>query len=55
MDYYTVKQASDKLGVSTQRVYELIKLGKLQAEKIGAIWVIPIEAVKERNTNKKNM
>lgn len=44
----TVKEAAAQLGVSPARVYQLIDMGKLAAEKIGTQWLVDAVGVKER-------
>lgn len=59
--YYTVPQAARKLGLTRQRVYQLIKEGKLKFERI-SVWdrfvnLVPRSMVdremarRERNTH----
>ncbi len=36
----SVAEASAELGISTQRLYKLIKLGKVQACRVGKTWII---------------
>lgn len=44
----TVKEAAERLGVSTVRVYQLIELGKLDAERIGVQWLVDEASVAHR-------
>ena len=39
-DFLTVKQAAAKLELSTNRVRDLIRHGRLPAKKFGAMWII---------------
>jgi excisionase family DNA binding protein len=39
----SVKQVSDRLNIKQQKVLNLIKSGKLKAEKAGWIWLISEE------------
>lgn len=51
MNQLTVAEAADALGVSPQRVRQLIAAGRLKAEKKGRDWFIEppdLEAVRER-------
>jgi excisionase family DNA binding protein len=51
MNLLTVAQAADLLGISPQRVRQLISAGRLKAEKAGRDWLIDppdLEAVRER-------
>jgi len=36
----SVRQVSDKLGVSTQYIYSLIKEGRIEAEQVGGFWML---------------
>lgn len=47
-DYYTVRQAADKLGVTQQRVRQLCVDKKLKAIKRDGAWLIHRSAVHER-------
>ena len=40
MKLITTKEAAEKLGVNVQRVRQLIKAGRLPAQKVGRDWVI---------------
>jgi len=40
---YSVKQVADKLSIKQQKVLNLIKAGKLKAEKMGWVWTISEE------------
>lgn len=44
----TVKEAAERLGVSTVRVYQLIELGKLDAERVGVQWLVDDASVAQR-------
>ncbi len=41
-------QAAEALGVSRQRVLQLIRAGQLDAVKVGDTWVVPRTAVSAR-------
>lgn len=43
--YLTITEAAERLGVSRQRVHQLIKQGRLEAEQVGHIWIIPESAL----------
>jgi excisionase family DNA binding protein len=46
MDYMTVQQAAEALGMSRRGVQERIDRGEMQAERAGArLWLIPITEV----------
>lgn len=47
-DWLTVPEATKALGVSRQRVYQLIGWGRLPAEKVGRTYRIPRAAVEMR-------
>lgn len=42
----TVAEAASVLGISSCKVYLLIKEGKLAAQKAGRTWRIPVDAVR---------
>ena len=47
MGIMTVKEAAQKWGVSTRRISEYLRAGRIEgAYKIGFIWVIPDDAQK---------
>lgn len=39
-DFITTKEAADSLGVTRQRVLQLIQDGRLKAEKFGKVYMI---------------
>jgi len=45
MEYLSVPQAAERLGVNERRVRQLIELGRLPAQKIGKQWIIDAERV----------
>jgi len=53
MDYLTIpghvstKQAADMLGISYDRVYQLIKAKRLPSRRVSGILMIPVEAVEQ--------
>lgn len=46
--YLTVAEATAELGCSKQRVYQLIRAGKLPAQRTRRVWCIPTSAIEER-------
>lgn len=49
-DYITLKEASAKWGISERRIRILCSDGRISgANKIGPMWVIPVEAEKPRD------
>ena len=47
MEYISIKQASEKWGITKRRIQVLCAEGRIEgATKIGSFWVIPSEAVK---------
>lgn len=44
----TAKEAAGRLGISVPRVYQLIESGKLEAEKIGTLWLVDDASVARR-------
>lgn len=45
--YVSIKEAADILGVSDKRVYQYVRAGRLPAQRIGHILILPIEEVKQ--------
>ena len=45
--YVSIKEAADMLGVSDKRVYQYVRAGRLSAQRIGHILILPIEEVKQ--------
>jgi excisionase family DNA binding protein len=41
----SVRQVSDKLKISTQYIYSLIKDGKIEAEQVGGFWMLEASEV----------
>ena len=37
---YTVTEAAKKLGITRQRVQQLIDAKKLTAKKVGSVWIV---------------
>ena len=46
-------QAAERLGVSGQRVRQLLEAGKLKGERIGSVWVVDEQSVNDRVTRMK--
>jgi len=47
MDYMTLKQASEKWGISPRMINYYCSAGRIAgAEKMGTVWLIPKDAVK---------
>lgn len=44
--YVSIKEAADLLGVSDKRVYQYVRAGRLSAQRIGHILIVPEEEVK---------
>jgi len=44
--HISTQEASIFLGISQRRIQALINSGRLKAEKIGGIWLIPDTAIK---------
>lgn len=44
---YSVRHAQDYLGVCDETIYRYIKSGKLRAIRVGGLWRIPEEALRE--------
>jgi excisionase family DNA binding protein len=45
--YVSIKEAAQMLGVSDKRVYQYIRAGRLPAQRIGHILILPIDEVKQ--------
>jgi excisionase family DNA binding protein len=41
-NFITNKEAAARLGISKQRVWQLIQSGKLPAQKVGRDWIIDV-------------
>ncbi len=46
-DYVSIKEAADMLGISDKRVYQYIRAGRLPAQRVSHILILPIEAVRQ--------
>ena len=46
--FVSVRDTAKALGVSIKFVYDLIWAGKLQANKVGKVWRVPIVAIEVR-------
>lgn len=46
-EYVSLQEAAAMIGCSNKRVYQYVRSGRLPAQRIGNILVIPIEAVQE--------
>lgn len=44
--YYSTTEAGQKLGVTKQRIHQLMKSGKLPYEKIGKVHIVSEESIK---------
>jgi len=47
VQYLTIQEVADKLGVQRQRIYQLISDGILPADKLGRDWLVKEESVDE--------
>src|SRR5712691_9038956 len=45
--YVSIKEAADMLGVSDKRVYQYVMAGRLPAQRVGNILILPVEEVKQ--------
>lgn len=55
MDYMTLKQASDKWGISPRMINYYCFAGRITgAEKMGRVWLIPKDAEKPTDKRYKN-
>lgn len=54
MDYISVKEASEKWGITTRRIQILCNANRIEgAKRIGNIWVIPVCAQKPHDARFK--
>ena len=44
----STQEAADRLGISGQRVRQLLEAGKIDGQRIGAVWVVDEDSVKDR-------
>src|SRR5947207_2633950 len=44
--YVSVKEAAELLGISDKRVYQYVMAGRLPAQRVGHILILPVEEVK---------
>jgi excisionase family DNA binding protein len=51
-DYLTVSQAQEMMGVTRQGVHWLFKRGTIKAVRIGKLWLVSQESVKDWLSNK---
>lgn len=49
----SIPQAAERLGVSRQAVFKLVKNGKLPATQVGRAWIIEEKDVNERIERKE--
>lgn len=55
MKYLSVKQTSEKWGISGRRIQRLCAEGRIQgATKIGSYWAVPADAKKPRDERVKS-
>lgn len=55
MDYLSIKQTSEKWGISTRRIQLLCADGRIKgATKIGSYWAIPASAEKPKDERVKS-
>lgn len=47
LDIFTINQTSDEIGKSRFWVWQAIKLKKFKAEKVGNVWTIPGEVIRQ--------
>jgi hypothetical protein len=54
MKYLSIKQTSEKWGISTRRIQLLCGNGRIEgATKIGSYWAIPDDAEKPKDARRK--
>lgn len=55
LEYLSIKQTSEKWGITFRRIQVLCKVGRiLGATKIGSYWVIPVDAEKPKDQRVKS-
>lgn len=55
MEYLSIKQTSEKWGISVRRIQTLCSNGRIQgAQKIGYSWIIPLDAEKPKDERIKS-
>ena len=55
MDYMTLKQASEKWGISPRMINYYCSAGRIAgAEKMGKVWLLPKDAEKPIDKRRKN-
>lgn len=55
MGFMTLKEASEKWGISTRRINTLCSEERIEgAQKLGNMWIIPSEAKKPKDERIKN-
>ena len=45
--YVSIREAADMLGVSDKRVYQYVRAGRLPAQRVGNILILPVEEVRQ--------
>ena len=51
MEYMSMTQAAEELGVTRARVHQLVHAGLLDAEKVGNVYIVSAASVKKRKDN----
>ncbi len=55
MEYLSIRQVSEKWGLSTRRIQVLCNQGRIEgATRIGSMWAIPVNAVKPSDSRIKS-
>lgn len=55
MEYLSIKQTSEKWGISVRRIQTLCSNGRISgAKKIGYSWIIPLDAEKPKDERIKS-
>lgn len=55
MELVSVQQAADNLGYSRQYIWMLIMMGRLEAQKVGRVFVIEANEVKKYKLKKEEV
>jgi excisionase family DNA binding protein len=48
-----VREAAQRLGVSLKYIYDLLYAERLPGQKVGRIWLIPVESIEARLKQRK--
>ena len=49
----TIKEAAEALGLKVRTIREWIKIGRIQAKKVGCKWIIPEDAILSKEVQER--